>query len=168
MTMTQSGRPEHGALTRRVWEIADEMLADRGTIPRGREVVDAYLREDPSRKEGTAFTQYSHWKKAHEAAGAAPRAQPHPGADDVPDAGEVMRFDVAADGTLRLPRGVMRGLDLPEGGVLSGRLVDGQLILVEPLVALRRVQKIARKYKVEGESVVDSFLAGRRSMWGEG
>lgn len=85
----------------------------------------------------------------------------------VPGPDEVLTLDVAPDGTLRLPPGVLRGLDLPGGGVLSARLVDGGLTLVAPMTALRRAQQIARKYRMAGKSVVDSFLAERRAMWGK-
>lgn len=167
MTMIQSGRPEHGALTRRVWEIADALQAAHGALPRGREVVDVYMREDPRRSEGTAFTQYSHWKRAQEAAGLARPAAPAPEPAEVPGPDEVLRLDVAADGMLRLPPGVLRGLELPEGGVLSGRLVNGQLTLVEPVVALRRVQAalrpVADRMRAEGRSIVDELIAERRA-----
>lgn len=168
MTMIQQGRPEHGALTRRVWEIADDLLARSGVVPRGREVVDAYMHEDPRRNEGTAFTQYSHWKKAQEA-GNRPRPDAAvAAAPDAPPAPEdVLRIEVAADGTMRLPAGVLGGLGLPQGGVLSGRFENGQLTLVEPLVALRRVQEalmpVATRMRAEGRSVVDELIAERRA-----
>ena len=86
---------------------------------------------------------------------------------DVPDEDTVMRFDVSADGTLRLPPEVMAGLDIRGGGTLCGRLENGQLTLVEPLVALRRVQEALRplrdKLRAEGRSIVDELIAGRHA-----
>jgi hypothetical protein len=163
MTMIQSGRPEHGALTRRVWEIADQMLAQTGQFPRGRDVVDAYLREDPKRNEGTGFTQYSHWKKAQGAM--AVRAD----ADDMAagDADGVMRVTVSSEGVLRLSPAMLQALDIPQGGVLAAEVADGQLTLVAPMTALRRIQRLAQKYRKPGESIVDGFLAERRAIWGE-
>lgn len=165
--MVQSGRPSHGQLTRRVWEIADKLMEEKGEIPRGREVVDAYLAEDPTRNEGTGFTQYSHWKRAQSGSKVGGSVRGHVADETVPGPDDLLRIEVAADGTLRLPAGVMSGLQVPKGGILSARLEDGQLVLVEPMVALRRLQGIAQKYKKPGESVVDSFLAERRAAWGE-
>ena len=176
MTMVQSGRPSHGQLTRRVWEIADKLMEEKGEIPRGREVVDAYLAEDPTRNEGTGFTQYSHWKRAQSGSKVGGSVRGHVADETVPGPDDLLRIEVAADGTLRLPAGVMSGLQVPKGGILSARLLqtcakvegeNGQLVLVEPMVALRRLQGIAQKYKKPGESVVDSFLAERRAAWGE-
>lgn len=85
----------------------------------------------------------------------------------VPAPEDVLRIEVASDGTMRLPAGVLGGLGLPQGGVLSGRFENGQLTLVEPLVALRRVQEalrsVAARMRAEGRSVVDELIAERRA-----
>ena len=82
------------------------------------------------------------------------------------DTDTVMRFQVAPDGTMRLPPEVLAALEIPAGGTLSGRLENGQLVLVEPTVALRRVQEALRplrdKLRVEGRSLVDELIAERR------
>lgn len=124
-----------------------------------------YARADIARILGK---RYQHVRNVLERDAAAAAPETPGGAQDVPGPDAVLRIEVAADGTLRLPPGVLRGLEVPRGGVLSARLVEGRLTLVAPLVALRRAQRIAQKYKVEGRSVVDEFLAERRALWGDG
>ncbi len=82
-------------------------------------------------------------------------------------ADQVLRIDVTADGMMVLPRDVLQALEIPQGGVLAAEVTDGQLTLAAPMAALRRIQRLAQKYRTPDESVVDGFLAERRAMWGE-
>jgi len=79
----------------------------------------------------------------------------------------VHRLIVSRDGTLRLPRGLMRGLGIAEGGTLAARLEESELRLVEPLTALRKVQDmlapLRQKLGQQGVSVVDELIAERRA-----
>ena len=50
-----------GSEKARIWQICDELYAQNGRVPSGREVVDIYVAEGGN--AGTGFTQYSHWKK---------------------------------------------------------------------------------------------------------
>ena len=62
---TQNGvtRPAPGTKTGRVWEIADELSAEKGE-PAGRaEVLAAYEAEGGN--SATGATQYGRWKKFH-------------------------------------------------------------------------------------------------------
>ncbi len=89
-----------------------------------------------------------------------------------PTVDEVLRFDVASDGRIKLPWRVLKALQIPSGGTLSGRLENGQLTLVEPLVALRRVQKalapLRQRLLDEGVSIVDELIAERRALAAQG
>lgn len=159
-------KPKGPGATQRVWEIAEALTRTQGRMARRKEVVDAYVAEGGN--ANTASTQYYYWKVAQgdDAATSVRGSAQVPGPDDI------LRLDVAADGTLRLPVGVLRGLELHGGGVLSGRLVNGQLVLVEPLVALRRVQEAlgptAELLRAEGRSLVDELIADRRADAGRG
>ncbi len=90
------------------------------------------------------------------------------GRDDiiVPGPTEVFSLDVSEKGMLHLPPELTKGLEIDGGGVLSARLENGQLTMVEPVVALRRVQEalrpLANKLKAEGRSIVDELIAERR------
>ncbi|MCC6304011.1 MAG: helix-turn-helix domain-containing protein [Rhodobacteraceae bacterium] len=82
-------------------------------------------------------------------------------------AGRVM-LRVEADGSLRLPSPLREAMDLDPSGTVSAEVVDGELRLISPRAAVRRIQRTARRYAPEGVSVVDAFLAGRVAIWGPG
>ncbi len=71
--------------------------------------------------------RYQHVRNVLERDGAAAKADAADDTAAVPGPDRVLRFEVAADGTLRLPPEVLRGLDIPGGGLLTGRLSDGRL-----------------------------------------
>lgn len=148
MTMVQTGRPAHGMLTRRVWEIADRMLAETGEMPRGRQVVDAYCAEDPTRNEGTGFTQYSHWKRAH-LAGERPET-------------EVEELRLTEAGTIRLPTEVLEALGIEPGAKLVATL-DGLSVRIEPAsTAVDRARALVRAFDTGSGSPADELIAERR------
>lgn len=144
-------RPQPGTATGRVWEIADDLLRRRGRMPSGREVADAYLAEGGN--EGTAFTQYSHWKKLQAAGAGAGRAL---------EEGRPVRLKVAPGGRLVLPPEVLAGMGLGEDGTVTARLEDGELRLITPRVALRRLRAMVREFDTGTGSVVDEFIAEKR------
>jgi len=74
---------------------------------------------------------------------------------------------IHADGSLVVPESLREAMLLDATGRISAEVVGGELRLISPRAALRRAQKIARKYARPGVSVVDEFLAERRAMWGE-
>lgn len=154
-------KPKSGA-TLRVWELADSISEQMGRMARRKEVIERFVGEGGN--PNTASTQFQYWKMAQEESG--PAASDRQDAE-APSPDQVLRLDVASDGTLKLPPDVLRGLEVPNGGILSGRLENGQLTLVEPLVALRRVQEALRPYRdqlrAEGRSAVDELIAGRRA-----
>ncbi|CAN5617667.1 hypothetical protein BH23PSE1_BH23PSE1_10120 [soil metagenome] len=62
---------------------------------------------------------------------------------------------------MALPPAILEALDLGPDGLLTARLVEGELRLVSPLVALRRIREIARTLG-PSEGIVDEFIAERR------
>ena len=163
-----------GSQKARIWEICDTLLMERGVPPSGREVVDRYVAEGGN--EGTGFTQYSHWKRAHETARASDAEQQD--ADENALAEPSTRFEpasadgyfslwIAADGRLVVPQALRDAMLLDPDGRVTAHVEDGELRVISPLAAIRRMQRIAQKYKKPGVSVVDEFLAERRAMWGE-
>ncbi len=152
MSATLKKRPIAGSATGRVWAIADELLARTGEMPRGRTVVDEYLREDPSHNEGTGFTQYSHWKKAHLAqfkrAGPGPRPQE--------------TLQLGQDGKLALPLDIMRAMDIGPGEKFSARVTDGELRLVPARLALDRARALIVAFDTGTGSPVDELIEERR------
>lgn len=153
-TVTMRKRPLPGSATARVWEIADDLLRRRGALPSGREVADLYVAEGGN--EGTAFTQYSHWKKAYQnhfkRGSTAPK----------PEEGRVLQLRVDPAGRLVIPQDALAGMELGPDGRVTARLQDGELMLMSPRVALRRLRKAARELAPEGMAVVDEFIAEKR------
>lgn len=163
-----------GSQKARIWEICDTLLQERGAAPSGREVVDRYVAEGGN--EGTGFTQYSHWKRAHEAARSSDvveAAADRQALAEAPAPFEPAAADgylslwIAADGRLVVPAALRDQMLLDDDGRVTAYLDDGELRMISPRAALRNIQRIAEKYKKPGHSVVDSFLAERRAMWGE-
>ena len=93
--------------------------------------------------EGTGFTQYSHWKKAlaeQQQAGAGKDADPvEPGSVDF------RALNVTADGALVLPADIRRAMALDKDGRVTVQVRDGELIVISPMAAVRRLQKKARE-----------------------
>lgn len=151
MTMVQSGRPAPGSLTGRVWEIADKLHIAKGEIPKGRDVVDAYMREDPSRNSGTGFTQYSHWKKAHTGNAQATASDGKSGAVTIGPRGEVA-----------LPQNVLQALGLSVGDRLVVTHEAGVIRLMSANAALTYAQQLVRAFDKGNGSPVDELIADRR------
>lgn len=150
-------KPKGPGATRRVWEIADEITGSSGRTARRKDVIDAYVSEGGN--ANTASTQYYYWKAAQEAE-----------ADGAGAPGELLgsvHLRVDREGRLTLPAEVVRALRLGEDGIVSIRVEDGELRMIAPKEAVRKVQGLLAKLKRPGESVVDDFLAERRAMWGE-
>ena len=151
----ESIRP--GSEKARIWQICDELFAKRGVIPSGREVADIYVSEGGN--EGTGFTQYSHWKKAlaeKNKAGAENAAGPaEPGSIDF------RALNVTADGALVLPADIRRAMALDKDGRVTVQVRDGELTVISPMAAVRRLQKKAREL-VPGNSLVSDELVSER------
>lgn len=153
MTAQPRKRPPAWSATGRVWAIADDMMAATGAIPSGRAVVDRYLAEAEGRNEGTAFTQYSHWKKSL----TAPR-QRQPSA--LPPRPELR---LMPDGAIHLPPGLVAELGLAPGAHLVAT-VDGGALRLEPAAsALARARALVRRFDRGQGSPVDELLAERRA-----
>lgn len=154
-------RPGPGTRTGRVWEIADEITRETGRRATRSEVVERFVVEDGN--PSTASTQFQYWKQDYQARPAAGAAGSSGELRDVD--GQSLR--VATDGRLVIPIEMREAMLLDEGGRVTARVEGGELRLVSRVVAVKRVQDQARKYKNPGESVVDRFLAERRAEWGE-
>jgi bifunctional DNA-binding transcriptional regulator/antitoxin component of YhaV-PrlF toxin-antitoxin module len=78
-----------------------------------------------------------------------------------PGAGPV-HLTVAADGRLLIPAEMRRAMHLDASGRVTARVVDGELHLITPRTALRRLRAIARRLAPDGDAVVDEFIAEKR------
>ena len=154
-------RPRPGALTGRVWEIADAITREAGRRAERREVIERYVAENGN--PNTAATQYQHWKKHYEAM----RKGSEPAPSGRPRTVGLQPRRIAPDGRCLIALEMREAMALEGDDRVLARVEEGELRLVSPTVAVQRIQSRMRKYRRPGESVVDRFLADRRKMWGE-
>ena len=152
-------RPLAGSKTARVWEIADELLRETGTIPTGRQVVDRYVTE--GNQESTGYTQYSRWKKAHTEHFKRGSKAPHAAASAA--VSEPAQLVVGVDGRLLVPAQMRAAMEIAPDGKVTARVVDGELRVISPKVAIRRAQALVRAAVPEGVSMADELIAERRA-----
>ena len=74
---------------------------------------------------------------------------------------------VSSDGRVLIPLDMREAMALGDDGRVAARVEGGELRIVSPATAVRRIQARMQKFKKPGESVVDQFLAERRALWGE-
>lgn len=153
-------RPRAGTRTGRVWEVADEITRDRGRRASRLEVVERIAAENGN--PATANTQYQHWKTSYDAS----VKRPPPPRDALRDV-EAQPVTVAPDGRLVIPQEMRDAMVLDKDGRVTVRVEAGELRVISRRNAIRRMQLELQKYKSPGESVVDGFLAERRTLWGE-
>jgi bifunctional DNA-binding transcriptional regulator/antitoxin component of YhaV-PrlF toxin-antitoxin module len=154
-TVPRKARPKVGSKTARVWEIADRLFAETGSVPSGREVVDLFVAAGGN--EGTGFTQYSHWKKAR--VEDVPPERP----DVSPAPPESVRLRIAPDGRLVVPAALRAHMKLDEDGVVTAWLDGGELRVVSPRVAIEMIQRMVRETDRGTGSPVDELIAERRA-----
>lgn len=159
-THTVKRRPQAGSATARVWEIADELLRKTGAIPTGRQVVDIYVAE--GYQESTGFTQYSHWKKAHQ--GHFKRGSGNDRTTQIdPSSIASMQLTIGVDGRVVIPADMRAAMRIGSDGRVMARVVDGELRVIAPGEAIRRVQKMVRSIVPGGVSLADELIAERRA-----
>ena len=106
-----------------------------------------------------------HWK-AHQAARSELNAPTPPGANRLDD-GPPQPLRVAPDGRIVVPAAMRDAMRIGPEGRVSARVENGELRVISSAVAVEQVQASLRRYKQREESVVDEFLAERRTLWGE-
>jgi hypothetical protein len=149
-SMSYPWTPKPGSATGRVWEIADAITREAGRMARRGEVIERYVAEGGN--ANTASTQYHYWKNAIGAA--APR-----------DAGSVgrVRLAVAPDGRLVIPADMRQAMQLDATGIVTARVVDGELRVVSPRAALERARALVRTFDTGEGSPVDELIRERRA-----
>jgi hypothetical protein len=144
-------RPNEGTATARVWELADAITAEKGRRARRREVVAAYVAEGGNANTGS--TQFYYWNQA--------TRRPHPKKERELPRGP-LQLRIGEDGGLVLPAELTTGIELGPDRKVTAQLVDGELRLITPRVALRKLRTAAKALAPEGMAVVDDFIAEKR------
>lgn len=153
MNTYSSLRPASGA-TRRVWEIADQLTRESGTLAKRKVVIDRFVAEGGN--ANTASTQFHYWKCAQEEV-----------PTEAPSSLGPVRLAIGLDGRVVIPAELRRAMALDESGAVSAEIVEGELRMVSSRIALQRLQHLLRPLRAGSESVVDEFLSERKALWGE-
>lgn len=146
MIHTYYPRPKTG-VTLRVWEIADQITQETGQIALRRSVMKKCVSEGGN--PNTASTQYSHWKSAQ-------RKMPTP--KNVPSD----RLIIGADGRIVIPIEMRRAMRLGDRGVVAATVVNGELRLISPTIALEKAQALVENLVPSDVSMADELIAERR------
>lgn len=154
MTAHERPRKADGACAR-VWELADEMRARTGAIPSPSEVAERFVAEGGN--ENTARTQYSKWRKAVTQAASPTKSDFE--RTDIPR----RRLEIAPDGRLVVPADMRAAMLAENGGPLLAEVIDGELRLITPKAAIRKVRRMIAESDWGGGSVVDELIAERRA-----
>ncbi len=147
-------RPALDTKTGRVWTIADRISRERARTARRQEVIDAFVAEGGN--PNTASTQYSHWKKHHDT-----RPSDHIAAP--PESGNRVILQIGNDGRLLIPAELRAKMMIAEDGKVLARVEDGELRVIAPKLALRRIQLLVKELDKGQGSVVDELIAERRA-----
>ena len=143
--------------TGRVWRIAADISEKKGRRATRGEVIDAYISEGGN--PDTASTQYWHWKNAFEAS----QTDREPSRNKIssPQSVTSAQLTVSTDGRIVIPVEMRAAMRIGTDGKLTARVVDGELRVIAPAVAIRRVQEMVRIPR--GPSLADELITERRA-----
>ena len=85
-----------------------------------------------------------------------------------PDAPQHWTLKVAPDGRFVIPAAARAAMEIGEEGRVTAILENGELRIVSPMVAIRKIQALIKKHDTGTGSVVDEFLAERRAAAARG
>ncbi len=72
------------------------------------------------------------------------------------------RLNVDSAGRIVIPVEFRRAMNIGEGGELMARMVDGELRVMSPTMAVKRAQKLVREMIPGDAGLADSLIADRR------
>ena len=84
------------------------------------------------------------------------------GVAEAPAAPFHLQLQVGSDGRVLIPAELRRQMRLEPGGMVNVELVDGELRLLSPAMALDRLERLFAPLRA-GPSLVDELLAERRA-----
>ncbi|ESQ77558.1 hypothetical protein ABAC402_00080 [Asticcacaulis sp. AC402] len=84
------------------------------------------------------------------------------GFSEAPVAPFQQQLQIGADGRVLIPLELRRAMKLGADGRVNAELIDGELRLYSPAVALEKIQKMFEPFRSES-SIVDELIAERRA-----
>ncbi len=76
---------------------------------------------------------------------------------------DAQRLRVAEDGRLVIPAEMRSAMLVDDSGVVTARVVEGELRLLTPKAAVAKLQRMVSEAVPEGVSLVDELIAERRA-----
>ncbi len=147
MIHTYYPRPKTGA-TLRVWDVADQITKETGQIAKRKMVIERCV--NAGGNPNTASTQYSHWKSAQ-------RKMP------TPKNVSSDRLIIGTDGRIVIPIEMRRAMRLGDQAVVTATVVNGELRLISPAIALEKAQALVENLVPSDVSMADELIAERRN-----
>ena len=90
-------------------------------------------------------------------------AEDQAGHQGSPDSPQRWILKVAPDGRFVIPAAARAAMEIGEEGKVTAILENGELRIVSPRVAIRKIQEMLKPYRSEKGSIVDEFIAERRA-----
>ncbi|MGA9659622.1 MAG: hypothetical protein WBQ60_11040 [Asticcacaulis sp.] len=137
-----------------MWEIADDLTSRLGRQARRPDVLDLAIGEGIH--SGTASAQYNEWRRAYV------QRQAENGVSEAPVAPLHMRLQMGTDGRILIPLDMRRAMKIGADGQLNAALIEGELRLFSPRIALEKLQSYALAHDQGAGSAVDELLTERR------
>jgi hypothetical protein len=132
--------------------LADQITARKGRLAKRAEVMNAFVSEGGN--PNTASTQYSQWRADSERREAS---------RSVVARSDTTTLTIAPDGRLLIPLEWRRRMMIGPDGRVSASFENGELRLMAPLAALRRLQEVVKQMDRGQGSVVAELIADRRA-----
>ena len=139
------------------------IVKDHATVSARIRALDAagYARADIARFLGKKYQHVRNvllqGRPKSEAAGA-PTADPQE-----PGNVEPQKLRIAANGRLVVPADMRSAMLIDDSGHLTARVVQGELRVLAPLAAVRKLQRMTQDAVPAGVSLVDELIAERRA-----
>ncbi len=146
-------RPKAGTKTGMVWDIADQLTQEKGRKATRHEVVAKCM--ELGGNAATASTQYNEWQKSYQSSTK----------DDFESSlhsTEKLVLQVGSDGRVVIPQELRRLMLIGDDGKVTARVVDGELRMIAPAMAVRRLQDLVKRQDIGSGSIVDELIADRR------
>lgn len=138
----------------RVWDLAESMLAESGEMPSAKDVANRYVAEGGN--ENTARTQYTRWRKSK--LGEKVSINSDGGVEVVR-----RRLEIASDGRLLIPADMRAAMLIDGATAVMAEVADGELRIITPRAAIRKVRRMVAESDWGGGSPVDELMAERRA-----
>lgn len=72
------------------------------------------------------------------------------------------RLKIDSAGRVVIPAEMRAAMNVRPGDIVTARVIDGELVLLSPAAAIRKAQRLVRRYIPEGTNLSDELIAERR------